>query len=821
MDVTQTPDALVGPDTITIRCSASGGPFGATDRRLTIAGERFSVVNAGEAALVLERSSVDPVRDASTGLAAAGALAVSTGATSLSPAEAAGFVLAGEVPGRPGRYATTARIIGAEGSALACPVAIEISAHAAWGIAAMLLGLLAIGLLNLLAGTSDRESTLGRALAARQDIAATLERTPPPASLAGDVATMNDDFARAIARLRQGWPATLTGRPQADAGALLDEAGRIAARLRAVVDDRRAGAAEVEDLEKSWQYLQPVVQQMAAPAAPAPTGTFAGQVQTFIAARRELLVRGPAMLLAAEVAGQLARMKLAVAAGHGEAARGLALNTRSWLERSAAALEQGAALQEQVTRNAMIMLANDRSLRDRLPADDIDPGSRVEIAAELDAAEARLANHPTDGDMQDADHLINQAAVARLRAVGDAIRARIAGDTRTIDQDTDIGDIQALLDRLNAEPLPHTLAMKQAGIGQVIALWRAHLARLPDPAATAAMGRTLDAMQKLVDQGRMAELGRAMAGFFEDSPKEFARLVNAAVDRRNHPRCVEYGDDLDLRLSEIEWTLRTAAATPQVAAWDLRRDRLRYDLQQVRSDPVAIGHDCLTPLIRVDGRVINLENEILASGVRNSTLPSATRLRLLASIPNIAVSGIAAEDGPRHLTVLVTTPPGDRVANRDLSFQLSGDDPAWGHATVVRVDFGDGTEALSEDGETLRRHDPILHRYGRALSAHVAIRATETDADAGATNLVVGLGSADIVVQRSPVTGAQALAAEFLNLRFGLALAIASVMYFWRYHARDAVFGARAYDYVEAFALGFAVQAAVAALPAALAGFVG
>lgn len=45
-------------------------------------------------------------------------------------------------------------------------------------------------------------------------------------------------------------------------------------------------------------------------------------------------------------------------------------------------------------------------------------------------------------------------------------------------------------------------------------------------------------------------------------------------------------------------------------------------------------------------------------------------------------------------------------------------------------------------------------------------------------------------------------------------------VYYWRYHNRTTVFGARGYDYVEAFALGFAVDAAVSRLPQAIAGFV-
>jgi hypothetical protein len=67
------------------------------------------------------------------------------------------------------------------------------------------------------------------------------------------------------------------------------------------------------------------------------------------------------------------------------------------------------------------------------------------------------------------------------------------------------------------------------------------------------------------------------------------------------------------------------------------------------------------------------------------------------------------------------------------------------------------------------------------------------------------------------VSRAERLADNFLNLRFAIALLIALVVYYWRYHSKTAIFGARSVDYVEAFALGFAANAAVVNLPEVLA----
>jgi hypothetical protein len=69
----------------------------------------------------------------------------------------------------------------------------------------------------------------------------------------------------------------------------------------------------------------------------------------------------------------------------------------------------------------------------------------------------------------------------------------------------------------------------------------------------------------------------------------------------------------------------------------------------------------------------------------------------------------------------------------------------------------------------------------------------------------------------SPATAAERLADIFLTSQFGLALLIASIVYYWRFHSGTVTFGANSVHYVQAFALGFAAYAAVADLPKVLA----
>jgi hypothetical protein len=68
-------------------------------------------------------------------------------------------------------------------------------------------------------------------------------------------------------------------------------------------------------------------------------------------------------------------------------------------------------------------------------------------------------------------------------------------------------------------------------------------------------------------------------------------------------------------------------------------------------------------------------------------------------------------------------------------------------------------------------------------------------------------------VVEAPVRLARALADEFVNTRFAVALIIALLVYVWQFRANNPSFGRNSFDYVKAFALGFAVEAATSNLP--------
>jgi hypothetical protein len=114
----------------------------------------------------------------------------------------------------------------------------------------------------------------------------------------------------------------------------------------------------------------------------------------------------------------------------------------------------------------------------------------------------------------------------------------------------------------------------------------------------------------------------------------------------------------------------------------------------------------------------------------------------------------------------------------------------------------------------------VVHDYAAPLTHRLSVVAIENlPTVVKAANGHLGQGTATILIAPSPVSDAERLADDFLTLRFGLALLIALVVYYWRYQNKTVIFGARSFDYVEAFALGFAANAAALKLPEVMAKF--
>ena len=78
-----------------------------------------------------------------------------------------------------------------------------------------------------------------------------------------------------------------------------------------------------------------------------------------------------------------------------------------------------------------------------------------------------MAGDATYEDFRDANRLIDAAWTAQVR--GSANMAKIKDDQAiaAADKQTDYTDVTDLMGKLQAEPAPHTMAMKQSGLTQI------------------------------------------------------------------------------------------------------------------------------------------------------------------------------------------------------------------------------------------------------------------------------------------------------------------------------------------------------------------
>jgi hypothetical protein len=149
-----------------------------------------------------------------------------------------------------------------------------------------------------------------------------------------------------------------------------------------------------------------------------------------------------------------------------------------------------------------------------------------------------------------------------------------------------------------------------------------------------------------------------------------------------------------------------------------------------------------------------------------------------------------------------------------VEFNVGNLGPDWGPGVTINRDFGDGEQQVL-NAEALRKTKALRHAYQDAKTKTILVTATEFS-DPGAPALAkkpLGVGKLQIGVSPSPVSLARQLADLLFNMRFALALLIASVLYIWRYFTQKTIFGSDLFDYAQAFALGFAVSLAVDSLP--------
>ena len=141
---------------------------------------RAIVPLVGTEGMNIDEVSADPLRTADSGIEAGGRLEARAEPTTIAPGKAGRLVLRGQVPAWAGRYLSAVRLLSARDKPMVIPVTIEVSASPVWGIGFMVLGLMALGLVNVLATEGALRSKQRDVLQAAQAFHEWVERSPVP-----------------------------------------------------------------------------------------------------------------------------------------------------------------------------------------------------------------------------------------------------------------------------------------------------------------------------------------------------------------------------------------------------------------------------------------------------------------------------------------------------------------------------------------------------------------------------------------------------------------------------------------------------------------
>jgi len=364
---------------------------------------------------------------------------------------------------------------------------------------------------------------------------------------------------------------------------------------------------------------------------------------------------------------------------------------------------------------------------------------------------------------------------------------------------------------------------KIAWLRRGVAAWRERLATLPDPNPPALLTE-LDALEQAIDAGNLDAVSTHTRGLFEQWASYGSARATSMILKASAPFCLRLRDDTLVSLEATQQTMRRLEGNSSFKKWEGELDRLRMKTQSAPDTVAKMPINCLDVMGELFESAYKVSNEVTSAMWSTATLPETTKHELAVDLGSTltpeVLQSLISDTRPLHIEV--TTPTEERYVGRQIEFRIGNIEPVWGLGVSVRIDFGDG-HYKTQTAEDLRKNNSVTHAYAEPRSYTLAVVAAEAlEADTmRPSRKALGEGELKrLAVEPSPVSVASQLADIFFNLRFALALLVAGLFHFWRYRSTKDVFGARSFDYAQAFALGFAVSLAVNDLPQKLAEFI-
>jgi hypothetical protein len=794
---------------VKLKATSPWGPFAAGT--VALKPSKALVRNGTDGALVVTSAVVSPLVDEQNGLAAeAGEVTARVAPGALPPGGSAEVILGGATPARPGRYRAQLDLKFEGGEPIPTPLRVEVAASAFWGVLCLLLGLSLLGIVKLLTHQGDVEELARQAHRERAATRADWERNPPPASLADTVAEIERDYDDALRSLAPWQGFSVVDRRTANASAFLADARSADAKLRDAMTAPE-GVMEVADLEREWTAFKSLLAGLAAPtptsAAPPPQGLGA-HVGALIDGLRERLVAAPARAIVAELEPHVERVRLAMAAGQGPRAREMAIATRAWQQRAADDLEKRQALAMGFALLGADLLAIETRLR-RLAADEsIPPEARAKWIASLDAADAKLAAGLTLENFRQANELAQDAETRSMLDQKEALTARAREAAEAVGGELSLDAVGAAFAEMGP-PGKLSDADYAAGMAKVFKAWRAALGPSTDEESRRTIQTTADSGIAAAKRQDLPGIKQAYSALKTEWSAYTAKYISAAVARAAAPICADWRDAVLARTAVAAEQAKLQSGRSEVEAWEKGLDRARLALLAISTaDPDCIGKVADT----YKDETISVSKAAYEHVLEDAGIPLDARLDAAERSGDAAAVALVQRlmTAPRDLKLGVTTKEEDVVVDQPIHFAFANLDPNWsGPAVDVLVDWGDGSEPLRTTAEKLLGSERPEHAYEEINTYTLKAAAMLGERKVGESVLA-------LAVKPSPANFAQRLADIFLTSQFALALLIASVVYFWRFHAGTVVFGSESLHYVQAFALGVAAYAAVADLPKAL-----
>jgi hypothetical protein len=820
---------FVGPSSITVARTAPFWP--AADISLTLS--ELALVNTGTSPAQITRIACDPLVERETGMATMQTLSALPTAETVPPGDTVRVELRGHIPAGPGAYISTVRIrAGEDQPALSIPLSVTVAASTWRGLLCTLLGLVVAALLFFLQSEGDLHARRADLLQARADTEDWRRRNAVPSSLAAAWDAYDADVQSALRYLGERHPLGVI-----DNRALLADDRRHAAEnelktIKEAMKDAPPGAAEVRELDAAWSNLQNRFKGLeerpeALPGAVA--GSLGGRLDSFLDTFRAEYIGLPVQDVKRQLGTYVAIADLTLAAGQPEAARQQALEARRVVEAAARDINQRLITLANFEDLARSLSAEDASVRMRLADASIPEDTRRILLEGLDATSATIRPElGLPGFAQAYAQLLESGtALLRVRAqvlvqqVQDAV-AREAAAT----------DNAAVREAMTTDaPDPHAPAEQRAAfLGRVLVAWRAVIGTVPDPPVRQDLLARVDAVSEPLGKGDLKATLLPYKALTQAWTDYGLRRIQDGATAAEAPFCLAFGVDLRRALSETEANMRLIPAHPDRPVWEAAVNRIRLGASAVpdsdclavklqrKGDSFDIEQKPVSPLFELRDQANALAQTVFTGALNATPLPAAARLQA-AEMSGVEQAIALTRSLMTKSRVLTVTPTPPRlIAGQAVRFDVGNLDPDWGRGVRLAIDFGDRSPPEQLDADEVRKSG-FVHTYDTPLrggSLQVVAASGFRAESIEPTDKVLGDGSLTLSVADSPIRLARALSDALLNLRFALALAISLLVYLWQFRMKEQTFGRSGFDYVRAFALGFAVEAAAWNLPEAL-----